>query len=52
MNNIRIQNISVTCCPIPSWKETDNCLQCRFFGGIHIAPSVQGLNVSLTCNMQ
>ena len=51
--NIRIQQIATTYCPIEGWKETDNCLSCKFFGGLNVYPvkdTSVGMGVSLVCN--
>lgn len=50
MLTIQLQEIKSPTCPIQGYKETDNCLNCKFFGGLIINPSTQySINVSLLC---
>ena len=51
--NITIQEIKTPDCPIEGWKESDNCLHCKFFGGLIVAPcNGYTVNVSLICKMK
>lgn len=50
MLTIELQEIKSPSCPIEGWKETDNCLRCKYFGGLVVKPSSENsVNVSLLC---
>ena len=51
MKTIKLHEIKACDCPIEGFKETDNCLLCKFFGGMLVSPGTKtSINVSLVCN--
>lgn len=53
MLTIELQEIKAPACPVPGWKETDNCLRCKFFGGLMVKPSsAHSFHVLLLCSKE
>lgn len=48
--NICVEKLKSTYCPIEGWKETDNCLNCKFFGGLFLNSQNGRLNIAIECN--
>ena len=48
--DIKVRTFKTSNCPIEGWKETDNCLDCKFFGGFFICQQQGRLELNFRCN--
>ena len=47
--DLLVEKLRSNSCSIDGWKETDNCLDCKFFGGLYIYQQDR-LKISIRCN--